>query len=119
MLPIRHCGFGRHRFACPLKLLVGGRWRLDGPNKSCLPALAICLGLILLRGLAAGLVASVPLVLSTELFAGGEWPDGPNKHWFQGLKRPDNAKHPYRDEKSLFCCGVADTVKTKFKVEAR
>jgi hypothetical protein len=36
---------------------------------------------ILLRGLAAGLVASVPLVLSTELFAGGEWPDGPNKHW--------------------------------------
>src|SRR5205823_1951242 len=28
-----------------------------------------------------------------------------------------NAKHPYRDEKSLFCCGVADTVKTKFKVE--
>src|SRR5262249_44677192 len=44
-------------------------------------------------------------------------PDGPNKHWFQGLKRPDNAKHPYRDDKSLFCCGVADTVKTKFKVE--
>jgi hypothetical protein len=33
---------------------------------------------ILLRGLAAGLVALVPLVLSTELFAGGEWPDGPN-----------------------------------------
>ena len=72
---------------------------------------------ILLRGLAAGLIASVPLALSTELFAGGDWPDGPNKHWFQGLKRPDNAKHPYRDEKSLFCCGVADTVKTKFKVE--
>jgi hypothetical protein len=72
---------------------------------------------ILRRGLAVGLVASVPLVLSAELFAGGEWPDGPNKHWFQGLKRPDNAKHPYRDEKSLFCCGVADTVKTKFKVE--
>jgi len=71
----------------------------------------------ILRGLAAGLVASVPLMLSTELFAGGEWPDGPNKHWFQGLKRPDNAKHPYRDEKSLFCCGIADTVKTKFKVE--
>jgi len=44
-------------------------------------------------------------------------PDGPNKHWFQGLKRPDNAKHPYRDEKSLLCCQVADTVKTKFKVE--
>jgi hypothetical protein len=40
---------------------------------------------VLLRGLAAGLVASVTLALSTELFAGGEWPDGPNKHWFQGL----------------------------------
>jgi hypothetical protein len=62
----------------------------------------------LLRGLAAGLVASVTLVLSTKLFAGGEWPDGPNKHWFQGLKRPDNAKHPYRDEKSLFCCHPED-----------
>jgi hypothetical protein len=35
---------------------------------------------VLLRGLAAGLVASVTLVLSTELFAGGEWPDGPNKY---------------------------------------
>lgn len=51
---------------------------------------------ILRRGLAAGLVALVPLVLSTELFAGGEWPDGPNKHWFQGLKRPDNAPIPRR-----------------------
>ena len=40
---------------------------------------------ILLRGVAAGLVASLPLVFSTELFAGGEWPDGPNKYWFQGL----------------------------------
>ena len=53
----------------------------------------------ILRGLAAGLVASVPLMLSTELFAGGEWPDGPNKHWFQGLKRPDNAKHPRLGER--------------------
>ena len=48
MLPMRHCGFGRHRFACPLKLFVGGRWRLAGPNKSCLPALAT--GLALLGG---------------------------------------------------------------------
>src|SRR5215468_6932321 len=45
MLPMRHCGFGRHRFARPSGPLVGGGWRLDGPNKSCLPALAICLGL--------------------------------------------------------------------------
>ena len=133
MLPMRHCGFGRHRFARPSGPLVGGGWRLDGPNKSCLPALAICLGLaafssvvsvlrriprkavpaalfhkqqnsekrvtILVRGLVTGLIASVPLALSTELFAGGEWPDGPNKHWFQGLKRPDNAKHPRLGER--------------------
>ncbi len=48
-----------------------------------------------------------------------EWPDGPNKTWFQNLQRPDNDRHPSRqlDSKSLFCCGVADTVKTKFKVE--
>jgi hypothetical protein len=45
MLPMRHCGFGRHRFACPSELLVGGGWRLDGPNKSCFLALVICLGL--------------------------------------------------------------------------
>ena len=45
MLPMRHCGFGRHRFDRPSEPLVGGRWRLDGLNKSCLPALAICLGL--------------------------------------------------------------------------
>ena len=73
---------------------------------------------MLLRGLAAGLVAPVLLVLPSELFAGGEWPDGPNKLWFESLQRPDNDKNPHRDEKSRFCCGVADTVKTKFKVEA-
>jgi hypothetical protein len=74
--------------------------------------------IVFLRGIAAGLVATVSLALPSVLLAGGEWPDGPNKGWFQGLQRPDNSKHPYRDEKSRFCCGVADTVKTKFKVEA-
>ena len=51
--------------------------------------------------------------------AGGEWPDGPNKLWFEQLQRPDNHLNPSRqhDQKSLFCCGIADTVKTKFKVE--
>jgi len=51
---------------------------------------------------------------------GGEWPDGPYKEWFQKLQRPDNDKHPERsfDHKSLFCCGAADVVKTKFKVES-
>ena len=72
---------------------------------------------ILLRDIAAGLAALVFLMLPIDVFAGGEWPDGPNKRWFQTLQRPDNDKHSYRDEKSRFCCGVADTVKTKFKVE--
>jgi hypothetical protein len=50
----------------------------------------------------------------------GEWPDGSNKAWFQNLQRPDNNQHTQRqsDPKSLFCCGIAYTVKTKFKVEA-
>ena len=49
----------------------------------------------------------------------GEWPDGPNKEWFQNLQRPDNDSYPSRkiDPKSLYCCGAADVVKTKFKVE--
>ena len=47
-----------------------------------------------------------------------EWPDGPNKAWFQNLQRPDNPEAPWRDAKSRFCCGIADTVKTKFRVEA-
>jgi hypothetical protein len=75
---------------------------------------------VLLRLTAAGVAATVWLALPSELLAGGEWPNGPNKTWFQNLQRPDNNQHPYRqsDPKSLFCCGIADTVKTKFKVEA-
>jgi hypothetical protein len=70
--------------------------------------------------IAAGVAATTSLALTSELLAGGEWPDGPNKSWFQNLQRPDNSQHPYRqvDPKSLFCCGIADTVKTKFKIEA-
>jgi len=49
--------------------------------------------------------------------AGGEWPDSPYKEWFQSLERPDNDKNPHRDQKSRSCCGAADVVKTKFKVE--
>jgi hypothetical protein len=45
--------------------------------------------------------------------------DGPHKEWLESLLRPDNDRHPERqhDRKSLFCCGEADIVKTKFKVE--
>jgi hypothetical protein len=46
--------------------------------------------------------------------------DGPHKEWLQSLKRPDNDRNPHRqqDPKSLFCCGEADIVRTKFKVES-
>jgi hypothetical protein len=74
----------------------------------------------LARASAAVLVAlSLTIACAQRAIAGGDWPDGPNKTYFEGLQRPDNDKHPYRarDPKSLFCCGVADTVKTKFKVE--
>jgi len=66
---------------------------------------------------ATALVA-LGFVCPSASYAGGEWPDGPNKAWFENLQRPDNHAHPYRDLKSRFCCGVADTVRTKFRVEA-
>ena len=52
---------------------------------------------MVLRGIAAVLAATVSLILPSELLAGGEWPDGPNKAWFQALQRPDNYKNPHRD----------------------
>ena len=70
------------------------------------------------RTFAAGMAAMALVLLPSELLAGGEWPDSPNKSWFEQLQRPDNDKNPSRRDESLFCCGVADTVKTRFKVEA-
>jgi hypothetical protein len=49
--------------------------------------------------------------------AGGEWPEGPYKEWFENLKRPDVEHKKLFDEKSRSCCGVGDVVKTKFLVE--
>jgi hypothetical protein len=45
--------------------------------------------------------------------------EGPHKEWLESLLRPDNHTHPERqsDRKSLFCCGEADIVKTRFRVE--
>ena len=67
------------------------------------------------------IAAAIAAAMSTAVpaFAGGERPDGPNKLWFEQLQRPDNHLELYRklDQKSLFCCGIADTVKTRFKVE--
>lgn len=63
--------------------------------------------------LAAAMSTAVPA------HAAGEWPDSPHRLWFENLQRPDNHLAPERwtDPKSLYCCGIADTVKTKFKVE--
>jgi hypothetical protein len=43
--------------------------------------------------IAAGF-AAVSLVLPFQARAGGEWPDSPNKPWFENLQRPDNDKNP-------------------------
>lgn len=68
----------------------------------------------------AAAAAGMALVFPVTALTRGEWPDGPYKEWFQNLQRPDNDAHPSRklDPKSLFCCGAADVVKTKFKVES-
>jgi hypothetical protein len=73
----------------------------------------------MVRGMVA-LGAAIFLVLPGPALSHGDWPDGPDKEWFQNLKRPDNDKHPHRqlDHKSLYCCGAADVVKTRFKVES-
>ena len=49
-----------------------------------------------------------------------EWPDGPNKRFFQNLQRPDNYLREgpnYDVNEPVSCCGAGDVVKTKFKVE--
>jgi hypothetical protein len=67
MLPMGHCGFGRHRFARPSELLVGGGGWLNGPNKSCLLALAICLGLAAFSSVAFAQEQPIPRGLSSGL----------------------------------------------------
>jgi len=70
------------------------------------------------KRLCAALLASALVVVGTPAFGHGEWPDGPHKDWFQNLQRPDNHLNPGRDEKSRYCCGAADVVDTRFKVES-
>jgi hypothetical protein len=74
-------------------------------------------GMISSAELRATILVALCFVCPSASYAGGEWPDGPNKSWFQQLQRPDNDKNPHRDARSRSCCGIADTVKTKFKVE--
>jgi hypothetical protein len=70
----------------------------------------------LTAGLCAAALAASSLI---ELPTIGSAHDGAHKEWLESLMRPDNDRHPERqfDPKSLFCCGEADIVKTKFKVE--
>jgi hypothetical protein len=65
------------------------------------------------------LATASTLVFCTTGLTHADWPEGPHKEWLESLQRPDNDAHPYRkaDPKSLLCCGAADVVKTKFKVE--
>jgi hypothetical protein len=66
---------------------------------------------------ATGAAVSAP-VHAQAVEAPKEWPDGPNKRYFKGLQRPDNHLRQWDDDQPLTCCGEADTVKTRFKVEA-
>ena len=70
-----------------------------------------------LRCSAATLAVLLAFGFSSDAFGGGSWPDSPHKAWFESLQRPDNDNNPSRDEKSRSCCGIADTVKTQFRVE--
>lgn len=65
------------------------------------------------------IVLGVATVTRSRALGGEGFPDGPMKDFFQQLQRPDNHLNPSRkiDPKSQFCCGIADTVKTQFKVE--
>src|SRR5262245_37124130 len=68
------------------------------------------------KGLGAAVWAATVYL---ALISNGAAHDGPRKDWLEGLLRPDNDRHPERqlDPKSLYCCGEADIVTTKFKVE--
>ena len=56
------------------------------------------------------------LLSAAVAHAGGDWPDGPNKRFFESLQRPDNYKRPDQDEHIKSCCGAGDIVKTQFRV---
>jgi|SRR4051794_22579169 hypothetical protein len=58
------------------------------------------------------------LAISSPAFGAAEWPDGPNKQFFQNLQRPDNHKRPYdQNAYSKSCCGPGDVTATKFMVQ--
>lgn len=47
----------------------------------------------------------------------GQWAISPNKEFFDTLRRPDIEDTYGPPNESLFCCGEADVVETRFRVE--
>jgi hypothetical protein len=59
--------------------------------------------------LQAGFRAATAVAICLVFQSAGLAHEGPLKHWLESLMRPDASFQP--------CCGDADIVKTKFKVE--
>ena len=64
-------------------------------------------------GFRAAMAAAICLVLQSAGLAH----DGPHQHWLESLRRPDAAPDLDVFGFNQSCCGQADIVKTKFKVE--
>jgi hypothetical protein len=62
-----------------------------------------------------GMAVLASLISPCVAFAGDDWPDSPNKRFFESLQRPDNYKRPYQDKHIKSCCGPGDIVKTQFR----
>ena len=61
------------------------------------------------------IAAAIAAAMSTAVpaLAGGEWPDGPNKLWFESLQRPDNHLAPYRKLDRSRCSVAASPTPSK------
>jgi hypothetical protein len=68
------------------------------------------------RSIPSGVTAMAIAAACAPAYAGEEWPDGPNKDFFQNLLRPGNHERPHQDPSARSCCRAADIVVTKFKV---
>ena len=61
------------------------------------------------------IAAALMITADADAYARGEWPDGPNKNWFETLRRPDVSESQGLPHKSLFCCSEGDVIRTRFK----
>ena len=72
------------------------------------------------EGRAVMRIAGVLATLATSsTLVGSDWPDGPNKDFFQKLQRPD-IWEPWDGDSNSYpdrsCCGPGEVVKTQFRV---